>query len=69
MSTDWTIEHPYNESFLLDGWAKNDLIYVWKEGNPVQLAGNLSLPGGFKLRAFGSRCFDVKTTTGKITNK
>jgi hypothetical protein len=40
---------------------------VWKEGNPVQLAGNLSLPGGFKLGAFGCRCCNVKTTTGKNT--
>ena len=38
---------------IADGWAKSDVEYVWKE-NPVQLAGNLSLPGGFKLGAFGS---------------
>jgi len=49
------------------GWAKNDLVYVWKEGNPVQLAGNLSLPGGFKLGAFGSQYCDVKTTTGEYS--
>ena len=38
--------------------------YVWKDGNPVQLAGNLSLPGGFKLGAFGSEYCDVVTATG-----
>ena len=51
-----------------DGWAKNDLVYVLKKGNPVHLAGNLSLPGGFKLGAFGSRYCDVKTTTGTKCN-
>ena len=47
-----------------DGWTKNDLVYVWKEGNPVQLAKNLTLPGGFKLGAFGSTYCDVITATG-----
>ena len=47
-----------------DGWAKSDVEYVWKE-NPVQLAGNLSLPGGFKLGAFGSEYCDVVTATGR----
>jgi len=46
------------------GWAKSDVEYVWKDGNPVQLAGNLSLPGGFKLGAFGSEYCDVVTATG-----
>jgi len=46
------------------GWTKNDLVYVWKEGNPVQLAPNLTLPGGFKLGAFGSQYCDVVTATG-----
>merc|ERR1719189_2129785 len=46
------------------GWTKNDLVYVWKEGNPVQLAKNLTLPGGFKLGAFGSTYCDVITATG-----
>jgi len=49
------------------GWTKNDLVYVWKEGNPVQLAGNLSLPGGFKLGAFGSQYCDVITATGEYS--
>ena len=37
--------------------------YIWKD-NPVQLASNLSLPGGFKLGAFGSEMCDVVTSTG-----
>jgi len=46
------------------GWTKSDLVYVWKSDNPVQLAGNLSLPGGFKLGAYGSKYCDVITATG-----
>ena len=38
--------------------------YIWKD-NPVQLASNLSLPGGFKLGAFGSEYCDVVTATGR----
>ena len=53
-------------TFIPDGWTKNNLVYVWKEGNPVQLAGNLSLPGGFKLGAFGSQYCDVITATGQL---
>merc|ERR1719189_2036087 len=49
------------------GWTKSDLVYVWKEGNPVQLAGNLSLPGGFQLGAFGSEYCDVVTATGEYS--
>ena len=51
----------------VDGWAKSDVEYIWKE-NPVQLAGNLSLPGGFKLGAFGSENCDVVTSTGKTSS-
>ena len=53
---------------FLDGWAKDDLVYVWKDASPVQLANNLSLPGGFQLGAFGSEYCDVVTTTGKYVN-
>ena len=44
----------------------NDLIYRWKETNPVQMVANLSLPGGFKLDGFGNLNCDVKTATGMI---
>lgn len=46
------------------GWTMNDLIYRWKETNPVQMVANLSLPGGFKLDGFGNQNCDVKTATG-----
>ena len=42
---------------------------MWQEGNPVQLASNLSLPGGFQLGAFGSEYCDVVTTTGNFLDK
>jgi len=48
------------------GWAKDDLVYIWQE-DPVQLAKNLTLPGGFKLGAHGSRICDVVTTTGEYS--
>ena len=54
-----------NYSQTLDGWAKSDVEYVWKDGNPVQLAANLSLPGGFKLGAYGPKMCDVVTATGE----
>ena len=55
---------------MSDGWTKNDLVYVWKDdGNPVQLASNLSLPGGFQLGAFGSQYCDVVTSTGIELNQ
>jgi hypothetical protein len=39
-------------------------VYVWKEEAAVQLAGNLTLPGGFKLGAYGNDYCDVVTATG-----
>lgn len=46
------------------GWTMNDLIYRWKELNPVQMTANLSLPGGFKLDGDKHQNCDVKTATG-----
>ena len=38
---------------------------MWKAGKPVQMSGNLSLPGGFKLGGEpGHEYCDVKTATG-----
>ena len=51
--------------FFPDGWTTNDLIYEWKSSNPVQFAGNISLPGGFKLDGSDNENCDVKTATGK----
>ena len=49
-----------------DGWTTNDLIYKWKEINPVQLTKNLSLPGGFKLANYSNHQCDVVTATGGL---
>ena len=49
---------------ITDGWTMNDLIYKWKEANPVQMVANLSLPGGFKMDSFDNKNCDVKTATG-----
>ena len=44
----------------------DDLIYRWKEGEPVQIAGGAKeLPGGFKLDGFGDQNCDVITATGE----
>ena len=50
--------------YFPDGWTTNDLIYKWKEQNPVQLTKNLSLPGGFKLANYSNHNCDVVTATG-----
>jgi len=49
------------------GWTKSDLVYVWKDDGPVQIPGNLSLPGGFKLGGFGNQYCDVITATGEYS--
>ena len=50
-----------------DGWTKSDLVYAWIDRGPVQIPGNLSLPGGFKLGGYGNQYCDVKTATGGYT--
>ena len=47
-----------------DGWAKDDLIYQWKEKDPVQVVPGLHLPR-FTLEQYKSAYCDVKTNTGK----
>ena len=56
---------PFFNYFLSDGWTKNDLIYAWKGAGALQFAGNLSLPGGFKMANSSNKYCDVKTATGK----
>ena len=53
---------------LLDGWTKSDLEYEWFPGGPVQVPGNLSLPGGFNLGGYGNQYCDVITATGGSLN-
>ena len=54
----------FHKNSFKDGWTKNDLVYQWVPEGAVQIPGNLSLPGGFKLATFGSDYCDVETTTG-----
>ena len=51
-------------SIFSDGWAKDDLIYKWKEKDPVQIVKDLHLPR-FTLEQYKSAYCDVKTNTGK----
>jgi len=47
-----------------DGWTTNDLVFLWKEGDPVQVVKNLHLPR-FTLEKFLTDYCNSKTNTGK----
>ena len=49
---------------LSDGWTTADLIYKWKELDPVQIVNDLNLPR-FKLERFSTDYCNTKTNTGK----
>ena len=49
----------------IDGWAKDDLIYKWKEKDPVQVVPGLHLPR-FTLEQYKSAYCDVVTNTGTV---
>ena len=46
-----------------DGWTTDDLIYRWKENDPVQIVKELNLPR-FKLESFDTKYCNTKTNTG-----
>lgn len=48
---------------LLDGWTTDDLVFLWKEGDPVQVVKNLHLPR-FTLEKFLTDYCNSKTNTG-----
>lgn len=48
------------------GWAKDDLIYKWKEKDPVQVVPNIHLPR-FDLVQYKSDYCDVFTNTGEYS--
>lgn len=50
-----------------DGWTTADLVFLWKEGDPVQVVKNLHLPR-FTLEKFLTDYCNSKTNTGKITS-
>lgn len=51
--------------FLVDGWTTDDLVFLWKDGDPVQVVKNLHLPR-FTLEKFLTDYCNSKTNTGKI---
>lgn len=53
---------PYGIVFE-DGWTTNDLVFLWKEGDPVQVVKNLHLPR-FTLEKFLTDYCNSKTNTG-----
>lgn len=49
--------------FCADGWTTADLVFLWKEGDPVQVVKNLHLPR-FTLEKFLTDYCNSKTNTG-----
>jgi anionic glutamate receptor len=47
-----------------DGWTTADLVFLWKEGDPVQVVKNLHLPR-FTLEKFLTDYCNSKTNTGE----
>lgn len=50
-------------TWISDGWTTNDLEFVWKDGDPVQVVKNLHLPR-FTLEKFRTDSCNSKTNTG-----
>ena len=52
-----------HHSIIADGWTTADLIYIWKEVDPVQIVKDLNLPR-FKLEQFQTTYCNTVTNTG-----
>lgn len=52
-----------NMTVVIDGWTTADLVFLWKEGDPVQVVKNLHLPR-FTLEKFLTDYCNSKTNTG-----
>lgn len=52
-------------SNIADGYTTDDILYLWKDTDPVQIAQNLSLPR-FSIENYDSSYCNVKTNTGKF---
>jgi len=52
--------------FASYGWTNDDIEYVWKEEDPLQIVRSLFLPK-FRLEAFATDRCDVKTATGEYS--
>lgn len=53
-----------NKHEIADGWTTDDLVFQWKEGDPVQVIKNLHLPR-FTLEKFRTNYCNSKTNTGR----
>ena len=49
---------------VADGWTTADLVYIWKEIDPVQIVKDLNLPR-FKLEQFQTTYCNTITNTGQ----
>ncbi len=49
--------------FPADGWTTDDLQYLWKTLDPVQIVKNLHLPR-FRLEKYISDYCNIETNTG-----
>ena len=49
---------------MSDGWTTADLVYIWKEIDPVQIVKDLNLPR-FKLEQFQTTYCNTITNTGQ----
>ena len=52
-------------SHIADGYTTDDILYLWKPTDPVQIAQNLSLPR-FSIENYASSYCNVKTNTGEF---
>lgn len=53
-------------TIYIDGWTTDDLVFLWKEGDPVQVVKNLHLPR-FTLEKFLTDYCNSKTNTGEYS--
>ena len=49
---------------ISDGYTTDDITYLWKDKDPVQIAQGLSLPR-FSIEKYASSYCTVSTNTGK----
>uniref|UniRef100_A0A1B0CER2 Neurotransmitter-gated ion-channel transmembrane domain-containing protein n=1 Tax=Lutzomyia longipalpis TaxID=7200 RepID=A0A1B0CER2_LUTLO len=75
MSNEYSVQLTFREQWLDerlkfndvgDGWTTDDLVFLWKEGDPVQVVKNLHLPR-FTLEKFLTDYCNSKTNTGEYS--
>ena len=48
----------------IDGYTTDDIVYLWKEGDPIQITRTLNIPD-FTLFGYTSDYCTSRTNTGK----